>query len=194
LAECPLLPGRVDAEIYSMRTGAATERTSHRMLGDARPPVLVVKVDAAGIDSRGGPERRCDVRLMRSAWGMPAVQSRDSDGREVTAVVILRDATPSSVVSCVRAATRGGSISPELLGQLLLLGDEAAADAGEPQLSDRECEVLRMLADGESTRVIAAQLSYSERTVKNIVRDLLIKLNGRTRAHAVALATRQGVI
>ena len=74
------------------------------------------------------------------------------------------------------------------------MGEEALADAREPQLSDREYEVLRMLAEGESTRGIATQLSYSERTVKNIVRDLLVKLNGKTRAHAVALATRQGVI
>ena len=51
-----------------------------------------------------------------------------------------------------------------------------------------------MLADGQSTREIAERLSYSERTVKNIVRDLLIKLNCKTRAHAVGFATRRGVI
>jgi DNA-binding CsgD family transcriptional regulator len=51
-----------------------------------------------------------------------------------------------------------------------------------------------MLADGEGTREIAVRLNYSERTVKNIVHDLLIKLNCKTRAHAVALAARRGVI
>ena len=51
-----------------------------------------------------------------------------------------------------------------------------------------------MLADGESTRGIAQRLNYSERTVKNIVHDLLAKMGCRTRAHAVALAARQGVI
>ncbi len=55
-------------------------------------------------------------------------------------------------------------------------------------------ELGEQLADGDSTRDIALRLSYSERTVKNIVRDLLVKLNGRTRAHAVALASRQGLI
>jgi DNA-binding NarL/FixJ family response regulator len=119
----------------------------------------------------------------------------DPDGGEVTAVVILRDATPSHVVSCVRAATRGGgSISPELLDQLLPVGQEARSEPGRPYLSDREYDVLRMLADGESTRGIAEQLSYSERTVKNIVHDLLVKLGCKTRAHAVAHAARQGVI
>ena len=65
---------------------------------------------------------------------------------------------------------------------------------GEPGLTDREYAVLQMLADGQNTREIAERLSYSKRTVKNIVRDLLVKLNGRTRAHAVALAAQQGVI
>jgi DNA-binding NarL/FixJ family response regulator len=157
--------------------------------------VLIVKVDVASVDPAGTP-RRCDVRLVRSVREPFADQHWQSDGGgEVTAVVILRDATPSRVVSCVRAATRsGGSISPELLRQLLPVDDGTRPDPSEPQLTDREYDVLRMLADGESTRGIAEQLSYSERTVKNIVHDLLAKLNCRTRAHAVALAARQGVI
>jgi DNA-binding CsgD family transcriptional regulator len=166
----------------------------------ARRPVLIVRVDVADIERDQTPDssastRRCDVRLVRSVHNSPAEQGWDCDG-EVTAVVILRDATPSRVVSCVRAATRGGgSISPELLGQLLPVGQDAHADQSEePQLSDREYDVLRMLADGENTRGIAERLSYSERTVKNIVHDLLAKLNCKTRAHAVALAARQGVI
>jgi DNA-binding NarL/FixJ family response regulator len=155
--------------------------------------VLIVKLPV--VDAAGAPARRCDVRLVRSVRDPSAEGSWDADGGEVTAVVILRDVTPSRVLRCVRAATRGGgSISPELLGQLLPVGDGTRREPSEPQLTDREYEVLRMLADGESTRGIAERLSYSERTVKNIVRDLLVKLNCKTRAHAVALAVRQGVI
>jgi DNA-binding CsgD family transcriptional regulator len=162
----------------------------------ARRPTLIVKVDVAEAD-RAGAGGRCDVSVMRPGretydeqW-----QREGAGGGEVTAVVILRDASPSHVVSCVRAATRGGgSIPPELLRQLQPAEGGARAEASGPQLSEREYDVLRMLADGESTRGIAEQLSYSERTVKNIVRDLLDKLNCRTRAHAVALAARQGVI
>lgn len=46
----------------------------------------------------------------------------------------------------------------------------------------------------ELARSIAQRLCYSERTIKNIVHDVLVKTNCRTRAHAVALATRQGFI
>jgi DNA-binding NarL/FixJ family response regulator len=161
--------------------------------------MLIVEVDGASREANG-EERRYDVRLVRSVRDVSRREgSRATDAGEVTAVVVLRDASPSRVVSCVRAATRdGASISPELLHQMLPAVEERDTQGSQgphaTQLSDREYDVLRMLADGESTRGIAERLSYSERTVKNIVRDLLSKLDCRTRAHAVALAVRQGVI
>lgn len=54
--------------------------------------------------------------------------------------------------------------------------------------------MLALLADGSDTKGIAEDLCYSERTIKNIVHDLLTKMNCRNRAHAVAQAARQGVI
>jgi DNA-binding CsgD family transcriptional regulator len=158
-----------------------------------RRPALIVKVDAATVGPEGEPAHQCEVTLVRSLRESNGQQS-DADGGELTAVVILRDATISHLVSCVRAATRGGSIPPELLRQLLPAGEATQQEPSGPQLSEREYNVLRMLADGESTRGMAERLSYSERTVKNIVHDLLLKLNCKTRAHAVAFATRQGVI
>jgi DNA-binding CsgD family transcriptional regulator len=176
-----------------LRRGGSHQHLSRTTHGAARRSVLVVKVDV--VDEAGAPARRCDVRLVRSVRDPSAEQAWGSDGGEVTAVVILRDVTPSRVVSTVRAATSGGgSISRELLGQLLAINDAARPDPSEPQLTEREYDVLQMLADGETTRGIAERLSYSERTVKNIVRDLLVKLNCKTRAHAVALAVRHGVI
>jgi DNA-binding NarL/FixJ family response regulator len=151
--------------------------------------VLFVNVDAAA-----EPERSCRVRMVPSMLPPAPAGSADREAG-VTAVVILRDAAPSHVLSCVRAAVRdGASISPDLLHQLAPEARNGAAERGSPVLSDREYDVLRMLAEGESTRGIAERLCYSERTVKNIVHDLLVKLNCKTRAHAVALAVQQGVI
>ena len=148
-------------------------------------------VDGASVGVPGAPALNCDVRLLRPARH----RSSNGNGGEVTAVVILRDVTPARVVAGVRAATRsGGPLSPELLGQRRFVEDGVAGPGGAPGLTDREYAVLQMLADGASTREIAERLSYSERTVKNIVRDLLIKLNCKTRAHAVGFATRRGVI
>jgi DNA-binding CsgD family transcriptional regulator len=59
-------------------------------------------------------------------------------------------------------------------------------------LTEREQRVLERIADGQELAVIAREMGYAERTVKNIVHDILTKLNAHNRAHAVALAIAQG--
>jgi DNA-binding NarL/FixJ family response regulator len=61
-------------------------------------------------------------------------------------------------------------------------------------LSDREVEVLRLVADGRDTREIATELCYSERTIKNVIQDIVRRFGLRNRSHAVAFALRQGFI
>jgi DNA-binding NarL/FixJ family response regulator len=61
-------------------------------------------------------------------------------------------------------------------------------------LEARELEVLRLVADGLETLEIAGQLNYSERTVKSIIHGVLSRLNLRNRAHAVAFASRNGLL
>jgi DNA-binding NarL/FixJ family response regulator len=73
------------------------------------------------------------------------------------------------------------------------LATEVGAMARE-RLSRRETRVLSLLAEGKEMREIAGLLSYSERTVKNILHDSMVKLSCRTRAHAVAFALRRGLI
>ncbi|MGH2892205.1 MAG: response regulator transcription factor [Solirubrobacteraceae bacterium] len=157
-------------------------------------PVLIFEVDAAGVADQAVPARRCAVRLIGCVRGKPADGGSQAMDGELSAVLVLRAMTPSRLLSCVRAVTRGrASIAPETLGEMLHSG-RGDLDLSERGLTKREVTVLRMLADGEATRGIAQQLNYSERTVKNIVRNILEKLGCRTRAHAVALATRYGVI
>lgn len=61
-------------------------------------------------------------------------------------------------------------------------------------LSEREIEVLRLLADGLDTSEIAQRLSYSERTIKAVLHDVTARFQLRSRAHAVAYAVREGLI
>jgi DNA-binding NarL/FixJ family response regulator len=61
-------------------------------------------------------------------------------------------------------------------------------------LSTRETDVLRLMAQGMEIREIAEKLSYSERTIKNSVHDVLNRFDLRNRAHAVAFALREGLI
>ena len=107
--------------------------------------------------------------------------------------LLTRDeVTPASLVAAVGAVACGiGSISPAVLvGLESSLGKRVDRGA----LARRELNVLRLLAEGSTTREIAGELCYSERTVKNIVHDTLAKLHCRTRAQAVAVMARQGAL
>ena len=157
-------------------------------------PILVFEVDAAGVEQAAAGPRRCDVRLVgvdRLAASRTPLPTRG----DVSAILFLRALTPARLVSCVRAVNQGASpLAPELLCQMLAGAGAQVDDSPLGRLTHREFTVLRLLADGDSTRDIAEHLSYSERTVKNIVHDVLEKLNCRTRAHAVAFALRHGAI
>jgi DNA-binding NarL/FixJ family response regulator len=63
-----------------------------------------------------------------------------------------------------------------------------------PSWTDREVAVLRLLAQGMSTREVARALCWSERTIKNVVSDLTTRHGLRNRTHAVAVAVRTGVV
>ncbi|HEV7979874.1 helix-turn-helix transcriptional regulator [Amycolatopsis sp.] len=119
----------------------------------------------------------------------------------VVAVLPRAAATGERLVAAVLAATAGnGIMSPDLLGKLLKsvrnLQREVLAPRGlnAAGLDPREIDVLRLLAEGWDTSEIAGKLSYSERTVKNVLYALTNRLNLRNRAQAVAYALRSGVI
>jgi DNA-binding NarL/FixJ family response regulator len=103
--------------------------------------------------------------------------------------------TTETLGAAVRAAASGtGVMEPELLGNLL---KGVSLDAERPavaRLTDREQQVLALIAAGHPTREVAEQLCYSERTVKNVLHDVVTKLNARSRSQAVAFAVREGLI
>ncbi|MER6088497.1 helix-turn-helix transcriptional regulator [Streptomyces bluensis] len=119
----------------------------------------------------------------------------------VGAIVWRHEATASHLLQAVRAASRGhGALPSELIGRLinevrtLRQGATGHPGASERDLTQREIDVLRLIADGWDTGEIAAKLAYSERTVKNIIHGLTSRRELRNRAHAVAHALREGYI
>ena len=112
----------------------------------------------------------------------------------VSAILYRHELTPELLIATVRAVLQGRTSMPTDLLPRLLTKVARTERVEQGALSDRELDVLRMLADGEDTRGIAQGLCYSERTVKNVVHDVLTKLSCRTRAQAVATATRAGII
>jgi len=105
--------------------------------------------------------------------------------------------TPDSLAAAVRAAASGtGVVAPDVLNRLLrnLTPEALEASTAPARLSEREQQVLGLIADGHPTREVAERLCYSERTVKNILHDVVTKLNARSRSQAVAFAVREGLI
>jgi DNA-binding NarL/FixJ family response regulator len=106
--------------------------------------------------------------------------------------------TPESLGDAVRTAASGnGVVATDLLGNLmrqLAPEDGAEERPSVARLTEREQQVLALIAAGHPTREVAEQLCYSERTVKNVLHDVVTKLNARSRSQAVAFAVREGLI
>lgn len=83
---------------------------------------------------------------------------------------------------------------PALSGKSKAVVTGVAPATSSARLDEREREVLRLVADGFGTAEIAQRLSYSERTVKNILHRLLSRMHLRNRAHAVAYALGNGLL
>jgi DNA-binding NarL/FixJ family response regulator len=124
-------------------------------------------------------------------------------GVEAGACGLLRrsEALPERLVEAIQSAATGdGSVPADLLGRLLEHVGRLQRQVLTPRgltmsgLTEREIEVLRLVADGLDTSEIAGSLAYSERTIKNIIHDVTARLNLRNRSHAVAYAVRQGLI
>lgn len=111
---------------------------------------------------------------------------------------LLKDTPADELLAAIRRVHAGESIiQPSVASRLIA---EFSRRQGEPQqpeyepISERERDVLRLLADGQSNRAIAARLALAEGTVKNYVSTILDKLHAANRTHAARLAREQGLI
>jgi DNA-binding NarL/FixJ family response regulator len=117
---------------------------------------------------------------------------------------LLKDIPLDEAADTVRAVDGGQSlINPSMAGKLLtefatLARREAASEPPEqvpaPKLTDREMQVLKLIARGMNNRDIAKELFISENTVKNHVRNILEKLQIHSRMEAVMVAVREKLI
>ncbi|HVV18308.1 MAG TPA: response regulator transcription factor, partial [Pseudonocardiaceae bacterium] len=119
----------------------------------------------------------------------------------VSAVVRRVDATPARLAElATRAAAGEPALPSDMVGRLIQhvsrLQHQVLSPLGLTMsgLSSREVQVLRLVADGFGTHDIAHELSFSERTVKNILHGVMSRLQLRNRSHAVAYAIREGLI
>jgi DNA-binding NarL/FixJ family response regulator len=167
-----------------------------------------VSVAVVIADSVDEPVLQTLRRLTRGGLGTVVLvvgRIRESQLLEVVecgvgTILWRHEADAARLLQGVLAAARGdGNLPTDLLGRLLTQVGRMQRSASEGTavpvgLSERETDVLRLVADGLDTAEIAARLSYSERTVKNVLHGLTSRLHLRNRAHAVAYALREGYI
>ena len=135
-----------------------------------------------------------------------AIRSEFPSARIIVLTTYLGDV---QVARALKAGARGYILKSRLAGELFetiravhagqkRIPPEVAADladhAGESSLTDREMEVLRLIAAGNANKEIAAQLSIAEETVKSRITSILSKLGANDRTHAVTIGIKRGII
>jgi DNA-binding NarL/FixJ family response regulator len=142
----------------------------------------------------GAPRTVLVVGRMYEAHLLAAIE------RGVVSLVRRQEAKPDALIRAIQVADCGaGELPADLLGELLTRvgqarragGPEAAA---APGFSDREWDIVKLIADGLDTHEIAVELNYSERAVKNVLHGLMHRLRLRNRAHAVGYAAHRGYL
>jgi DNA-binding NarL/FixJ family response regulator len=129
------------------------------------------------------PEARIIV-LTTYAGDVQALRALKAGAR----AYLLKDSLHKELLATIRAVHAGKkSMSPEVSFQL-------AEHATDDALTPAEVRVLRLIAEGNANKEIAAQLSTSEDTVKGQVRNILSKLGAKDRTHAAMIGLKRGII
>jgi DNA-binding NarL/FixJ family response regulator len=167
------------------------------------PDVVLMDVRMPGVS---GIEATRRVRALVPSVKVAILTVSESDDDLFAAVragatgYLLKEVSIEELADAVRAVARGHSlISPSMASRLLaefnMLSRRVEEQQGTaPRLSERELEVLRLVARGLSNRDIAAELVIAENTVKNHVRNILEKLHLRSRMEAAMYAVREKLV
>jgi two-component system NarL family response regulator len=153
----------------------------------------VIIVDLDGISE---PLEQAMPRLLRQAPGARVVvlSSRWSDQERRRAIGAGADAYAGKERGLADLRKTIASLARETAPPRRKNGTGERRTPADETLSPRECEVLRLLANGRSNREIAAELHVAEKTVKNHVSKILTKLDTTSRTHAVVRALRDGYL
>jgi NarL family two-component system response regulator LiaR len=160
-----------------------------------RPDVVLMDLLMPGTD---GIQATAAIRSQVPDTEVVALTSVLEDDAVIGAVragaigYLLKDAQPDELGRAIRAAAAGQVLlSPKAAERLIR---EVRAPEAPEKLTEREVDVLRLLADGQSNKEIAQNLTIGEKTVKTHVSNILAKLGVASRTQAALYAARIGLV
>jgi len=174
-----------------------------RIVRDIAPDVVVMDLNMPGM---GGVEATRHISAIAPLTRVLMLTISDDDGDVMDAILagacgyLLKDASIQELMTGIQAAARGESlISPHIAAKVLqrvraTSTQPAIAETIRSELSDREIEVLKLIANGKDNAVIAAELHISPKTVKNHISNILMKLQIDNRIQAAVYAVRSGIV
>jgi DNA-binding NarL/FixJ family response regulator len=191
-----LLSARAEVEVVAE---AADGAEALERAAACRPDVVLMDLHMPVLDGIGATRR---LRVEQPAVRVLALTTFDDDEDVFAALragavgYLLKDVSGDRLVEAVLAAARGESVlqpsvAAKVVARVARMADDVPRPRAQPlvdPLTEREVEVLRLLAEGASNREIAAALFLAEGTVKNHVTVVLAKLGVRDRTQAALRA------
>jgi two-component system NarL family response regulator len=170
---------------------AADGEEAIRQWREIRPDIILMDLRMPNMD---GVAAIRGIRAEDPDSGIIVLTTYDHDDdiyaglRAGAKAYLLKDAQPEELFRCIRAVHAGNAyLQPKLAVKL-------AQRAQEEPLTEREEQSLKLLAEGLSNRAIGQALHISESTVKSHLKSLFVKLDATSRAEAIALAARRGLV
>ena len=182
---------------------AASGTEAVRSVREIAPDVVVMDLNMPGM---GGVEATLHIAAIAPLTRVVVLTISEEDADVMDAILagacgyLLKNASIDELMAGIRAAWRGESlISPGIAAKVLqrvraTSAQPEIADAIRSELSDREIEVLKLIANGKDNAVIAAELHISPKTVKNHISNILMKLQIDNRIQAAVYAVRSGIV
>jgi len=174
-----------------------------RAVRELAPDVVVMDLNMPGIS---GVEATRQISMIAPLTRVLVLTISDQDSDVMDAILagacgyLLKDSSITELISGIQAAAVGESlVSPAIASKVLQRVRASSASPHEAkliqsELSDREIQVLKLIANGKDNGMIALELHISPKTVKNHISNILMKLQIDNRIQAAVYAVRSGIV